>query len=210
MGFLHQTLVIAADSTNARLRIVHPVGTAMAWANKLCAPTMVAVLFLFVPASADTNYAESSLLTESQWDVVRERVGLLDKIAYLPSLLPVIMKHRDTLALTDEQIAAFRQWRKLHYQNMVDLMNEIIQRRIKLSKASLEVGLSSDEILAKQEQIFRLQERLLRIRLSCRNLIVKTFSSDQWENMAFILEEYPRYAGLLDEWQDKPPRVRTK
>jgi hypothetical protein len=115
MDFLHQTLVIEADSTTSRLRIVHPVGTAMAWANKLCVPTMVAVLFLFVPASADTNYAESSLLTESQWDVVRERVGLLDKIAYLPSLLPVIMKHRDTLALTDEQIAAFRQWRKLHY-----------------------------------------------------------------------------------------------
>ena len=124
---------------------------------------------------------------------------MLDKIAYLPSLLPVIMKHRDTLELTDEQIAAFRQWRKLHYQDMVDLMNEIIQSRITLSKASLEVGLSSDNILAKQQEIFRLQERLLRIRLSCRNLIVETFSADQWDNLAFILEDYPRYAGFLTD-----------
>jgi len=87
----------------------------------------------------------------------------------------------------------------MHYQDMVDLMNEIIQRRFTLSKASLEESLSSDDILAKQQEIFRLQERLLRIRLSCRNLIVETFSPDQWENMAFILEEYPRYAGLLDD-----------
>jgi hypothetical protein len=78
-------------------------------------------------------------------------------------------------------------------------MNEIIQRRIMLSKASLEVGLSSDNILAKQQEIFRLQERLLRIRLSCRNLIVETFSADQWDNLAFILEDYPRYAGFLTD-----------
>ena len=150
-------------------------------------------------AAAETDYAGSSPLTNSQWETVRDRVGLLDKIAYLPSLLPVIMKHRDTLELTDEQIAAFRQWRKLHYQDMVDLMNEIIQSRITLSKASLEVGLSSDNILAKQQEIFRLQERLLRIRLSCRNLIVETFSADQWDNLAFILEDYPRYAGFLTD-----------
>ena len=160
---------------------------------------VAACFSLSTPTYADTDYAGSSPLTDSQWETVRDRVSLLDKIAYLPSLLPVIMKHRDTLELTDEQIAAFREWRKLHYQEMVDLMNDIIQRRFMLSKASLEVDLSSDEILAKQQKIFRLQERLLQVRLSCRNLIVETFSPDQWENMAFILEEYPRYAGLLDD-----------
>jgi hypothetical protein len=197
MDFLQQTTVISADSATTQPRIVHPVGTATAWTNRLCALAMVAVIFLCLPASADTNAAESSLLTENQWDAVGERIGLLDKIAYLPSLLPVIMKHRDTLALTEEQVAAFRQWRKLHYEDMVDLMNEIIQRRITLSKASLDAGLSTDEILAKQQEIFRLQERLLRIRLSCRNLIVETFSANHWDNLAFILEDYPRYAGLL-------------
>ena len=200
MDFLHQPSVFAADLATAQTKIAHACGKAMARTNKLRASAMVAVLCICASASADTDYyAGSSALTDSQWETVRDRVGLLDKIAFLPSLLPVIMKHRDTLELTDEQVAAFRQWRKLHYQDMVDLMNEIIQRRFTLSKASLEVGLSSDNILAKQQKIFRLQERLLRIRLSCRNLIVETFSSAQWENLAFILEEYPRYAGLLDD-----------
>jgi hypothetical protein len=160
---------------------------------------VVACLCFCSSASAETDYAGSSPLTDSQWETVRDRVDLLDKIAYLPSLLPVIMKHQDSLELTNEQVAAFRQWRKLHYQDMVDLMNEIIQRRFTLSKASLEVTVSGADILAKQQEIFRLQERLMRVRLSCRYLIVGTFSSAQWENMAFILEQYPRYAGLLDD-----------
>jgi hypothetical protein len=144
---------------------------------------------------------QTNPLSDSQWETVREQVGLLDQVAYLPSLLPVIMKHRDTLELTDEQVAAFREWRQLHYQDMVDLMNEIIQQRIALSRSSLAVSFTGEDILLKQKEIFRLQEQLMRIRLSCRQKIVETFSANQWENFAFILEEYPRYAGLLDDWQ---------
>ena len=199
MDFLHQASVFAADIATVQLRIVHAVGKALVWAKRLCASAVLAAPLFCLPASADTDYAEPSPLTDRQWDMIRDRVGLLDKIAYLPSLLPVIMKHRDTLEMTGDQIAAFRQWRKLHYRDMVDLMNEIIQRRFMLSKASLDVNSSSGDILAEQKAIFRLQERLLRIRLSCRNLIVETFSAGQWESMAFILEEYPRYAGLLDD-----------
>jgi hypothetical protein len=164
-----------------------------------CSFVFTVILGCSVAAHAETDYAGDSPLTDSQWETVRARVGLLDKIAYLPSLLPVVMKHRDALELTDEQVAAFRQWRKTHYQDMVDLMNEIIQRRITLSKASLDVRISGDDILAGQQAIFALQQTLLRVRLSCRDLIVGTFTPGQWDNLAFILEEYPRYAGLLED-----------
>jgi hypothetical protein len=103
------------------------------------------------------------------------------------------------LELSNAQLKAFRDWRKAHYPGMVDLMNEIIQRRITLTKASLDDQISKDEILAQQKIIFSLQEDLFRIRLSCREVIISTFSPNQWENLAFVLEEYPRYAGLLDE-----------
>lgn len=159
----------------------------------------VFALCSLAPVAADTGISQQAPLTGSQWDILRERVNLLDKIAFLPSLLPVIMKNRDALELSDAQVVAFQEWRRLHYQNMVGLMNEIIQRRITLSKATLDVHISGDDILAQQKEIFRLQERLLHVRLSCRNLIVETFSDAQWGNLAFVLEEYPRYAGLLDD-----------
>jgi hypothetical protein len=141
--------------------------------------------------------AQSAPLTNNQWESIREKVGLLDKIAYLPSLLPVIMTNRDALELSDAQLRAFREWRKAHYQDMVDLMNEIIQRRIALSKSTLDNTFGTGAILAQQQQIFALQTDLLRLRLSCRQVILNTFSEGQWDNLAFVLEDYPRYAGLL-------------
>jgi hypothetical protein len=81
---------------------------------------------------------------------------------------------------------------------MVDLMNQIIEQRIELSKGSLNAKLTNDQILDKQQKIFDLQEQVLRIRLSCREIVVSTFSVEQWANLGFVLEEYPQFAGLLD------------
>jgi hypothetical protein len=166
---------------------------------------MVALGLLAASAGADPLTAPPDQLTQTQpltaeqWDALRERVGLLDKIAHLPSLLPVVMKNRDALELTPEQVAAFQHWRRTDYQRMVDLMNDIIQRRIALSQATLDPAVSSAEILEKQAEIFELQRALIALRLSCRELIVSSFTPAQWDNLAFILEEYPRYAGLLQD-----------
>lgn len=164
---------------------------------KVCVCAMALGLFLAAPVFANDGSAKRSPLVDSDWDVLREQVDLLDRIAYLPSLLPVIMKHRDTLGLSDNQVSAFREWRRQHFDQMVDLMNEIIQRRVALSMDALDAGISADEILASQQVIFRLQQELLRTRLSCREQIVGTFSQSRWDSLAFVLEEYPRFAGLM-------------
>lgn len=144
------------------------------------------------------DLSQTAPLSDLQWDRVHAQVGLLDRVAYFPSLLPVIMKHRDTIELTYKQTKAFRLWRKENYQQMVDLMNEIIQLRIDLSKASLNARMSNEQILEKQREIFDLQAQLLRIRLSCRKIVTTTFSTQQWNNLGFVLEEYPKLSGLLD------------
>ena len=149
----------------------------------------------FVTGAADLS--QSAPLSDADWDRVREHVGLLDKVSFLPSLLPVIMKHRDALELSGDQKAAFRGWRKQHYQRMVDVMNEIIERRIVLSKGALDPVVGNEELVREQKAILKLQEELLDIRLSCRNLVMTTFSPDQWSNLAFVLEEYPEFAGLM-------------
>lgn len=165
------------------------VGAVIALLASLAAPT----------GALAKGLGDPSPLSDAQWAVLQERIALLDKIAYIPSLLPVVMRHRDSLDLSDEQVEAFREWRRTSYPEMVELMNAIIAGRIDLSEAALDGGVSSEAMLARQQAIFVLQERLLRLRLGCRDLIVLTFTPEQRENLAFILEDYPQYAGLLGE-----------
>ena len=157
-----------------------------------------AAAFLLCASVSATDLAQVAPLSDRQWDVVHSKVNLLDKVSYFPSLLPVIMKHRNALGLSDRQTEALRLWRKKNYKNMVDLMNRIIEHRIELAKGSLNANLTSEQILDKQQEIFELQEQVLRIRLSCRQIVLSTFSAEQWANLGFVLEEYPQFAGLLD------------
>jgi hypothetical protein len=39
--------------------------------------------------------------------------------------------------------------------------------------------------------------RTVTLYLSCRELIVRTFTPTQWGNLAFVLEEEPAFAGLM-------------
>jgi hypothetical protein len=168
--------------------------------DNVLAKSCLVIVFMMasIPASA-TDFSQPNPLSYSEWDKVRERVELLDKISFVPSLLPVIMKHQDALNLSDDQRAAFRGWRKQNYKKMVDLMNEIIEQRIALSKAALDPSADSYQLISQQETILQLQERLLRVRLSCRELVLTTFSPEQWGNLAFVLEEYPNFAGLMQQ-----------
>lgn len=167
--------------------------------EKLARKTGAAVFLLCASLTVwAADLSQPAPLSDPQWDKVYVQLNLLDKVAYFPSLLPVIMKHRGALGLSYRQIKALRLWRKENYQEMVDLMNQIIEHRIELSKGSLNAKLTNEQILAKQQEIFELQEQVLRIRLSCRQIVVSTFSAEQWADLGFVLEEYPQFAGLLD------------
>ena len=82
---------------------------------------------------------------------------------------------------------------------MIGLMNEIIERRIALSRAALDPVVDSSQLIEMQQTILQRQDELLRVRLSCREILVGTFSPEQWVNLAFILEDYPNFAGLLQQ-----------
>lgn len=159
--------------------------------------SLIILLSLVTAAAPAASLTQPTPLTDADWDKVGERVGLLNRISFIPSLLPVIMKHRDTLELTEEQETALRRWRKDNYQRMVDVMNEIIERRIALAKSALDPAVGTTELAAAQVGVLRLQQELLTIRLSCRDLVMASFSPDQWDNFAFVLEDYPEFAGLM-------------
>ncbi|MGB5637538.1 MAG: hypothetical protein WBM63_00335 [Sedimenticolaceae bacterium] len=152
-------------------------------------------VIVFAASAADLK--QPAPLTKAEWDNVQAYVGSLGKISFFPGLLPVIMKNQDALELTTDQKSTFRSWRKQNYQHMVDLMNEIIERRIAFSRSALDQAVPDTELINKQKAIFQLQEELLVLRLSCRDLIMATFTPNQWSNFAFILEDYPEFAGVM-------------
>ena len=136
-------------------------------------------------------------LSPQEWDLLRQRMMLLNNISYLPSLLPVIMKNRGSLELTKEQVTAFRDWRRNNYQQMVSLMNTIIEKRIVLSQRAVQPSVTQDDLVTLQEEIFQLQRKVFRIRLSCRELVASTFTDEQWSDFAFIAADNPQLSGLF-------------
>ena len=109
------------------------------------------------------------------------------------------MRNRDTLELTDEQVNAFRAWRKKNYTNMVNVMNEIIEKMVQFRVESLSPDITGDHLFAYQSEIHDLQRQLLTIKLSCREIVMTTFTDDQWDNFNFIIADIPKLASLASQ-----------
>ena len=128
-----------------------------------------------------------------------EKVVLLEPSSLMPTLLPIIMINRDTLQLTDEQVIAFRAWRKKNYTNMVNAMNEVIEKMVQFRIESLSPGISGDRLLALQSEIQELQHRVLEIKLSCRELVMTTFTDEQWQNFYFVVSDDPQLGSIMSQ-----------
>jgi hypothetical protein len=157
---------------------------------------LLAVLFV-IGSAAEARHNSEHPLSHKDWNEVMEKVALLEGAGLMPTLLPVIMSNRDALQLTDEQLNAFRAWRKNNYTNMVNVMNEIIEKMVEFRVESLSPGITGEQLLAFQSEIQELQVKLLKIKLSCRELVMRTFTEEQWDNFAFIVSDNPKLASLM-------------
>ena len=158
---------------------------------------IVALFFLFTTAQAKHN--SDHPLTADDWRDVMDKVVLLESSGLMPTLLPVIMRNQDTLELTDEQINAFRAWRKKNYTHMVNVMNEIIEKSVQFRVEALSPRITSDDLYVLQAEIQDLQRQLLKIKLSCRELVTSSFTETQWENFAFVVADNPKLASLMSQ-----------
>jgi hypothetical protein len=156
-----------------------------------------AILLICTPVQAKHN--SDHPLSAEDWKEVMDKVVLLEDSGLMPTLLPVIMKNQDTLQLTTEQLNTFRAWRKKNYTNMVNIMNKIIEKMVEFRVESLSPGITGEQLLASQSEIQKLQRQLLEIKLSCRELVMTTFTDEQWENFAFVIADNPRLASLMQQ-----------
>lgn len=158
---------------------------------------MLVVVCALLGGPVSAKHDSDHPLSADDWKEVMEKVVLLEDSGLMPSLLPVIMSNRDALQLSDEQIAAFRAWRKNNYTRMVNIMNAVIEKKVQFRIESLSPDISSDHLLAFQGDLHELQRELLKIKLSCRELLMATFTQEQWDNLAFILSDHPKLASLI-------------
>lgn len=70
-------------------------------------------------------------------------VSKLDKINYLPSLLPVIMENSDVIELSDEQMETLLAWRESNRLDIISAMNDVVKKRIAIKEAALSPDVSS-------------------------------------------------------------------
>ena len=68
-------------------------------------------------------------------------------------------------------------------------MDEIISKRIKIKEAALSPDISAARLIQMQNEIFRLQRQMLNYKLSCRDLVINTFNSANWEEFFLVLAD---------------------
>ena len=156
-------------------------------------------VFFFISITALAKHNSDHPLTADDWKEVMDKVVLLEDSGLMPTLLPVIMRSQDMLELTAEQIKAFRAWRKQNYTHMVNVMNDIIEKSVQFRVAALSPRITSDHLYILQSEIHDLQRQLLKIKLSCRELVTTSFTDEQWENFAFVVADNPKLASLVSQ-----------
>jgi hypothetical protein len=120
---------------------------------------------------------------------MEKQLERLNKVNFHPNLLPVILRNRDFMGLTPQQVATFKAWGKTNFKPMVSVMNQIIRKRIEFEEAALSPSVSAETLRDKQEVIFHLHRALLDYKLSCRNNIVQTFNEENWDGFMMVLGE---------------------
>lgn len=124
-----------------------------------------------------------------QEDKLYEHAQKLDKISFLPNMLPIIIENRDFIGLTDAQVNALKEWRAQNQKPMFATMEEIARKRIEIMEHALAPNVSAARLQQMQNHIFRLQRKVLEYKLSCREHVVKTFTDENWNSFYMILAD---------------------
>ena len=141
---------------------------------------LCSTLLISISATADTEYQKQTM-EQHQY------IETLDRMNFLPGFLPVIINNSDIIELTDTQLETLLQWRNNNRDDVIHTMNEIARKRLQIKESALSPHISSSRLIQMQNEVFRLQRKVLEYKLSCRELVIKTFNSNNWEGLFLVL-----------------------
>lgn len=113
----------------------------------------------------------------------------LDKLSFLPGLLPVIIENSNVIGLTDEQLDTLLAWRSSNSDLLIETSNNIARKRVEIKQAAISPNVSSARLIQMQNEIFRLQRAMLEHKLSCRELVINTFNRKNWDGFFLVLAD---------------------
>lgn len=142
----------------------------------------ISVLFITQPVNAEPT-------VEQKRHDLDHAIKKLDKINFLPNLLPIIIDNRDFIGLRQEQVDDLEQWRKTNRAPMLSAMHRIAEKRIEMKQAALSPTVSSSRLIQMQNEIFRLQREVIEHKLSCREKIIQTFNDENWISFFMVLAD---------------------
>jgi hypothetical protein len=138
--------------------------------------------FFLISGTALAGLSDSDRLLE-------QHAEKLDKINYLPALLPLILDNRDVIELTDSQFDTLLAWRNNNRVDVIEVMNEIMRKRVEIKQAALSPEVSALTLKKMQSYVFNLQRAVMEYKLSCRDLVINTFNRNNWDGFYFVLAE---------------------
>lgn len=146
------------------------------------------VHFLIVSILIFLNINVFAVSSEEQLDP-DQYSARLNKLDFLPELLPIIIQNSDAIGLNEVQVNKLLEWRRINRDDMVATMKEIARKRSEIRRSALKPTVSSARIEQMQTEIFRLERRMLDYKLSCRDTVMHTFNRKNWEDFLFVLAD---------------------
>jgi len=112
-------------------------------------------------------------------------MSLMEKVSPMPMLMSTLVKHADTLELTQQQTAIFAKWRKENMASAMTLATSILNIERQVNAAALK-GESSKEVANLLNALMEKRLALASKMLACRDNVKNALSEQQWDNLVHL------------------------
>jgi hypothetical protein len=112
-------------------------------------------------------------------------VSLMEKVSPMPMLMSTLVKHAETLELTQQQMDVFVLWRKENMASAMTLATSILNLERQINTAALK-GEPSKEVTNLLDTLMEKRLTLASKMLACRDNVKNTLSNQQWDSLVHL------------------------
>ena len=107
---------------------------------------------------------------------------IMQRVNPVPNYMQLINTNISELNIVPEQKDKFDAWSAEHHPQMMEMANQVIHLEKEIYQNSLQRE-PKDNMVFKIQRIEELRAKIVETKTSCRNMVAKTLSQDQWKNL---------------------------